>query len=222
MHAQITEDTAMPLLSASKKVLLPGGVLVMELHSERDQNLMIESLNGERVLVYSEQESLLDMRAKVPTLATLGLILACRRYESHYKVWLEGLGRVFCKGLIREFPFCLVHVGPNEMQSKEDNELLKTSKKQLIHELRHKRQYDFSITKELLAFLVECNDHETIIDMVAFCTLSDYQEQQTLLFTQNLSEAYRFLIRTLKKQTLQLLLEEKHLSQLEDSDSYLN
>lgn len=205
-----------PCLPLGDVLLFPKAVLSLRIFEQDHKHMLTDVLKGNRMLATlsgSPPDISLNQEENWSTYAqdsclTLGVVAACRRtHPETYDILLRGLSRVHCLKLIQHDPYPVVHVRKLQTKHKRLNAKLKKLYQELQSLLFIHYNLGGPVSKELLLYLKDLNDPETIIDAVAASLPDDLTSQHALHQALDTQERFETLLDDLREANASLLLE---------------
>jgi len=225
-HIAIPEE--IPVMTLPEAVLFPQAMMPLHIFEPRYQQMLAEVLESHRLFAVAglsdEEAGAMGMGEPACPVATVGIVRACHKNDDNTaNLILQGLARVRFEEIVREEPFRIARVRALPTQNDtglHDVKQLRTGLLRLI-KTYHKLGAP-NAPSEILDFLSNLRDAETLVDLSAFTLCPNADIKQELLEILPLTERFNTLMQYLKAENERLQIEHKLKGGLDTDDFSLN
>lgn len=220
----ISLPEVVPVMSLSNTTLFPQAVIPLYIFEERYRTMLSDALSTHRMIGIADIESDFESITNDPNkIASVGIIRACKKNSdgtSH--LILQGLARIYIKQLSFDQPYAQAKILEAKSLKKETSSDYLNIKPTLLESIQNLLQLNHQLPEDILPFLANIDDPETILDIAIASICPSGSEKQILLETLDLEERYNVFQNFLIKEKERIQINKKLLGDLDENDTKNN
>jgi ATP-dependent Lon protease len=211
-----------PVMTMSQTVLFPQAMMPLFIFEPRYREMLEHVLETDRIFaVAALDERQKDAEAlETPySIAGVGVIRACKQNPNGTSnLILQGLARVEFEDIVCEEPYRRARIHQLISQTDGSEKSLNSVKPTLLALIQAQMQLGARIPKEVLQFLSNIEDAESVLDLAVYTLCPDGRLKQELLETPGILARFEKFERALRAQ-IERLKTDRHLKGgLDDND----
>lgn len=188
MNQELEIPYEVPVMTLSSTVLFPQAIMPLHIFEPRYREMLKNVLSGDRIFAVAalnEANAAVDPGGEPPhSIAGVGIVRACRTNEDGTSnLVLQGLARVKLEEITRENPYRTARIRQVASQTDGPAEVLQSIKPTLLQLIETQRELGAPIPKEVIQFLGNVADSETVLDLSIYTLCGSGALKQELLET---------------------------------------
>lgn len=212
MINEIEIPAEVPVMTLNETVLFPQAMMPLYIFEPRYRQMLTDVLNRERIFAVASVDHDQEEAEVLETpysIAGVGIVRACKQNpDGTSNLILQGLARVHFDEILTEEPYRRARI--RQIMSETDGEQTRLSAIQpaLINMLQTQIRLGARIPKEVLQFLSNLNEPESVLDLAIYTLCSSSKLKQALLETRGIFDRFDKFKRFLNGQIEQLKLDK--------------
>ena len=211
-----------PVMTMSGMVLFPQAMLPLYIFEPRYREMLKEVLASDRIIAVASLDESAEESDNMETphrVAGIGMVRACKTNpDGTSNLILQGLSRVELKSITQEEPFRKAQIKPIVSEPGGSFDLIDLIGKEIISLTQSQIQLGATIPNELVSFLKQVDDPETILDLAIHSLCSEGNLRQNLLETRGIVPRFHKFREHMQDTITTLKLERKLRGELEEDD----
>lgn len=211
-----------PVMTMSGMVLFPQAMLPLYIFEPRYREMLKEVLASDRIIAVASLDESAEESKSMETphrVAGIGMVRACKTNpDGTSNLILQGLSRVELKSITQEEPFRKAQIKPIVSEPGGSFDLIDLIGKEIISLTQSQIQLGATIPNELVSFLKQVDDPETILDLAIHSLCSEGNLRQNLLETRGIVPRFHKFREHMQDTITTLKLERKLRGELEEDD----
>ena len=220
MINEIEIPAVVPVMTLTETVLFPQAMLPLYIFEPRYRQMLADVLDEARIFALASvrpDEDEAEILETPCSIAGVGVIRACKKNpDGTSNLILQGLARVQFEEILVEEPYRRARISQIISQSDGSEKSLAAIQPTLIQLVQTQIKLGAPIPKEVLQFLSNINEPESVLDLAISTLCSSSKLQQQLLETRGIVARFRQFEQSLNEQIEQLKLDRLLKNGLDD------
>lgn len=211
MTSEIEIPAEVPVMTLSQTVLFPQAMLPLYIFEPRYRQMLADVLQESRIFAVASLDSDQVAAEELETpfaVAGVGVVRACKQNpDGTSNLILQGLARVKFEAILTEEPYRRARISQLITESDGDDQYIAAIQTSLISLVQTQIKLGAPIPKEVLQFLSNISEPETVLDLAIFSLCTSSKLKQQLLETQGILARFRKFQHYLRMQIEELKLD---------------